>query len=291
MNKINELIDILAEAVIQRVDEKLKTLDGIINITNPVEIKDKIKEVWNLFNISYKGRVIGGQNHRTLNKNTDFLTVVYENGNIIASAAYRTDLGGKKMFLIGCDQTSEGKSALRKIIKRDIKEFNCNYWVEASGPIEHYFKKNAGFPIPNIYAEYLLGKSGLSLNADGFHYCRTIDGDSGYEKIIFGFRDKDFYKKVMTDIEDYGELRQIFLSENDYSGKYEDIIQRALFFVNRIDEYYDNGFTEMTPFMHKSLLNAVNILSRQPKDITINSSLKHANFLLQNMPVIQLHKL
>lgn len=45
------------------------------------------------------------------------------------------------MTAIGCDQTREGKEALRSIIKNDVEEYDLHYWVEASGPIERLFKK------------------------------------------------------------------------------------------------------------------------------------------------------
>lgn len=286
----NQLDEIIRRIIRRCIDEQT-SYHGLINFDNKEDIKKNAEITYDIFQIAYGEKPIGAESPKRLCRTTDFLTMVYNNGMPIAAAAYRTSLGGKKMFLIGCYKTLEGKLGVQSIIKRDIENFQCNYWVEASGAIEHWFKKNNGYPIPNQYAEYLLNKyNSIELDKDGFHYNRAIGNEAmTCKKMIFGFKSKEFYDKVMSEVDNYFGIRKAALEESAQSM--DDMLQRALFIIMRIEEGYSYGLYELTPFMYKQVLAAIEVLKNQPKNETINSALGHAKGILEDIPVVQLHKI
>lgn len=181
--------------------------------------------------------------------------------------------------------------AQKDLARHEIEELPFNYWMETSGFIEQKCKEYDGIPVSNKYAGTLLNEfESLELDSDGFHYTRIIR-DEKYRKIIFGFRDAQFYELFISEIDnDYGMV-DVASTKRELSGYYPDAVQRALFRVYHIDECFDNGLHEMTPYMHSLIVSAIEFLNAQPKDMTINSSLRHAHFLLENMPVIKLNRL
>lgn len=283
-------LDEIIRRVLKRFLYEQTAYEGIVNFDNKEDIKTNAKIAWEIFRKSYGDRPIGAESAKRLGKTASSLTLFYISGIPIAAAAYRGDLGGKKLYLIGCDQTPEGKSAVQAIIKRDIENFQDNYWVEASGVIEHWFKKNEGYPIPNQYAEYLLNKyNGIDLDKDGFHYTRHIGNESlVFRKMIFGFKSKEFYDKVMAEVDNYIGIRKAALKESNQSMN--DLVERARFIIGRIEEGYSFGLYELTPFMYKQVLAAIRVLKSQPRNTTIDCVLDHAEGILEDMPVIQLHK-
>lgn len=284
-NQLDEII----RRVLRRILNEQTSYKGLVNFDNKEDIKKNAERVCDIFRISYGVNPIGAESPRRLCRTTSFLTLYFSNGIAIAAAAYRGDLDGKKLFLIGCDQTPEGKLAIQTIIKRDIEDFQDNYWVEASGVIEHWFKKYKGYPIPNQYAEYLLNKyNSIQLDKDGFHYSRSIGNESFIcRKMIFGFKSKEFYDKVMSEVDNYIGIRKAALKESNQS--IDDRVQRARFIIGRIYESYSFGLYELTPFMYKQVLAAIKVLKKQHRNQAIDYVLEQAKGILEDMPVIKLH--
>lgn len=166
---------------------KLKKLipETYINLFN-AELNKHIDEIWILLQNAYKdlhgGFATANSKEDLINK-TSLTKIVRKNGKIIAVRLYK-DSSGRKSIAGATDGTQAGKDAFYKMIDEDILQKRA--WGEVSGKMEFIMAKRGGIPIPNIYAKKLLKKDIISLNPDGYHYTRLINGDP-HEKIIFGF--------------------------------------------------------------------------------------------------------
>lgn len=271
--------------------ENLEITQSIINVTTPEEIRKYSKDVWNIVNAAYVN--IGGfKGFRSIK---DMLTrdisfsLFEKDGSVCACAIYNGYLGGHK--LIGCgakDNTSENKSFLKDIIKRDINEYSQWYWTEVSPPLEYWFKHLDGWAIPNIYAKEILNKNNLILDPDGLHYTRGIGTDATpTRKAIYGFKDEETFFKVTNEYENYDGFREkvnllMEVTNDNYLNYFKNIV------INMVN-LWDDGFLEMTKLHHSLLTKAVSVLENEPvKDQQIKSLIKEGHFLLENMPILSI---
>lgn len=259
----------------------------------------------------------GGYVGRPLSKispfdNIDLSKVVVNSQNkIIAIALYSTSLGGVKRFCsAGIRNNKESLEAVEKIIKDDIVPYNNWYWVEASGTIEKLFKKFGGNPIPNYFAHKFLQKPNkdFKLNPDGIHYKRNLKPlifNSDVEKVIFGFKDKARYDKVMKSVENYEDFKndvnqavEDILDEDEKTGLMKELIG-AIYVIQILEEWQDFGnLNELTPKMFRELKSAKTILEQLEIEKSLSQenrnlarfNLRISNLLLKSMPVLKLRQ-
>lgn len=227
--------------------------------------------------------------------------VIDKNKNLLACATYKRIEGSLKLNAIGCDGTEVGKKALQQIIVDDIKHSELYYWAEVSGTIEHYFKKYNGYPMPNTLASEILNISSREIHLsknDKVHYSRRI-GDHKYlhEKMIFGIKNDDIFKKAIEEVEDYTK----FMEECNrlYESMDEDVkkIKRAIYIIENIYRLHEeNGFNELIPSWNKSLHDSIRTIESYLgmgvyDEVTLNDYIKYGRYLVEDMTVLELHKL
>lgn len=277
----------------------------LVSLNTPELYNKYVDEVWKMLSYSYDN--IGGlksyRDYRDFLKKKHQIDVVVDKyDRLTACATYRNFNGGLKMVAIGCNQTQEGKLSLQEIIKHNIKNVHLNYWCEASGKIEYFFKKHNGYPIPNIFAEEILnlknGEIRLS-KYDNVHYERPIGKDGEYfEKMIFGFCNEALYEKVLEDVEDYYGFREYvnnqnnFLTEN-FASEDNFTVKDATYIIERI--YMANeedGLIELTPSMNKLLEFSVSYLKQlKEKNNNIIQYIEFGSYLLENTHIIAINRM
>lgn len=269
-------------------------------------------EILKLVKDSYEP--LGG--NKSLTRKEDFKNVSIakfvfnDNHQIIALALYRDNLGGNKRFASASDKNDpKHLNAVQAIIKNDIEPYDNWYWIEASGPIEHYFKKHNGNPIPNylVYKFLQKPKKDIELNDDGIHYRRFLNSSDlePTEKMMFGFKNQDAMNFVLNKIDNYSQFKidinnaihDLFEDEID-ATKDDKSFMSALVFIQELDEKYEGGFNEMLPSWKDQLKYAIaRILKEQKKkNLTkekinlIDSNLNLARFLIKRMPLLKAHQ-
>ena len=295
-------MDKLVKKITEDVINKIKILQEskesndykIIIIDDKQEIKKYINDIWNIMCVSYedKGGFSTAQSPNHLLKMIDRVKLVFNENTIIACATHRIS-GGYKMNTIGCIQNSDGKKALREIIKDDIKNFKEWYWVEVSEAVEHYLKKYEGYPIPNIYASLILQKD-VELMEDDIHYKRNVGVDNiPYIKAIYGFKDENLYNKVLEEIDNYDDFRKRINSIKESLNNYTDDINKALMIIENIYVYHiEDRFNEMPPYWYKCIKWAIKILNETTnKDKNINKYIQMGFDLIDEMPLITINKI
>ncbi|MBR5716705.1 MAG: hypothetical protein IKX59_08965 [Bacteroidales bacterium] len=173
-------------------------------------------------------------------------------------------------------------------------KFLC-YWAEVSGPIERYFKNYNGYPIPNTFATLMLKVSPDSLRLsteDSAHYERIIAG-TWYEKMIFGMKDEEIYKAVVAAVEDYSKfLKEVHnIKEEDNHGLRYSLKQAMYIVENILRAYEEDGFNELVPSWYEALNDVVNTFKASESNRMVEDYLDYCVFLLENMPVLELHRL
>lgn len=140
--------------------------------------------MWDILQSSYKD--IGGfksaVSPEELVADSHLWKLAKRNGKIVAVGIFK-DSHGRKAIGYGSDGSPEGKRDVRMMSGEDVKMGRM--WGEASGAVEHIYKKLGATPIPAKYAHLLTGKEILEFNPDGYHYTRRIMGHP-HEKILFG---------------------------------------------------------------------------------------------------------
>lgn len=266
------------------------------NLLSYKTVKD-LKEKIAFFKFVAKGKIV----IKIDADNTEFIEL--EENDFLACATYRSTLIHKegidhKLTAIGCNQTPEGKEALCDIIKNDIKYFDLFYWVEASGAIEHLFKKFNGYPIPNVFAkEFLNTNKNIILCDDEVHFKRKIGGSEElFEKMIFGFRDKILLDKIKTNFEGYEDFRKRI---NESVTTLEDIrylVESAFdvisyFITANEEEGLEDLFQEWYDIISQSISILDNYKYYYGENInTINWAIHRGKLLLKEMPVIKVHR-
>ena len=272
-------------------ESNTELMDGftITNYNSPDEIRTISQKLYDFCVVAYskiEGGFLTARNAKDIEKKVKLASVVSKDDNILACLLYETRLGGLKATAGGAiPGNTESKNALQSIICRDIANSDSNYWVEASGVIEHYFKKHKGSPIPNTYAPALLRKPNIMLEEDKYHYSRKIGlpDEEGNVKVdtkcIFGFQSQELLKRIMCEFEDYASFREYVIGddkvptngevkESGYVNLYResgltDQINAAIGYVGYIEEMvYENNtnLIGMTPDMYSMLGKAVSIL-------------------------------
>jgi len=143
-----------------------------------------IDDIWDILQKSYAsiGGFLTASSKEDLMNKTGLAKLVRKNGKIVAVKIYKDDRG-RKSIGAGSDGSTEGKKWLIKMFQEDINLGRA--WGEFSGKAEYLMLKHGGEPMPNVLAAQILGKPILSLNSDGFHYTREIQGEP-HEKILIG---------------------------------------------------------------------------------------------------------
>ena len=272
---------------------------GTLIKLSPEDVKKWANEIWNLFTISYEN--IGGI--KTYKNFQDFLRkkntakiVVGTNNELLACATYRRMEDSFKMVAIGCNQTDEGKLALQQIIQNDITNYDLNYWAEVSGPIEHYFKKFNGFPIPNLMASTILeiNPELITLSSsDEVHYIRPIGPENEpFQKMIFGFKSENDYYEVLKYIDNYQGFMNAVNNITEIQRKAKYSLNQCYYIVNNIYRLHEeDGYNELLPSWHAALIDCLYVFQNEEKTDTISSYIDEINYLLSDMQVIELHKL
>lgn len=227
-------------------------------------------------------------------------------GQIIALSLYRSDLGGFKRFCSASrKEDPKYKDAVQEIIKTDVEPYDNWFWVEASGPIEHYFKKHGGNPIPNYLAHKFLRKPKrdiVELDEDGAHYKRFLFSDSAEptKKMIFGFKSREAADLVMRKIGDYQKFKLDVdtavedLFEDEDASAADKSLEAASIIIQEIEERYESGCNEMLPAWKDMLDSAIARLKEEKlmvglddgMRLYVDSNLATADRLLQEMPLL-----
>ena len=158
--------------------------ERIINLHKD-DNKDKYgDEVWAILQQSYvkAGGFKSASSLEELKNKTGLWKMIIRDDKITAVDLYK-DQFGNKSIAIGCDGTSSGKADVMTLLKDNIKYGRS--WSEVSGVIEHLMHKLGAPKIPACFAQYLIKKNILSIDADGYHYTRLIDGHP-HTKIMCG---------------------------------------------------------------------------------------------------------
>ena len=253
--------------------------------------------IWQMLVSSYEN--IGGL--KTYRSKEDFLRkvkyakIVYNNADIVACAIYRNMEGSYKMVAIGCNQEDIGKQGIQAIIKDDIEKFDYHFWAEVSGAIEHYFKKYNGYPMPNILAPEMLSISSELIRPsknDNVHYERQIS-DEWFEKMIYGAKSKEVYEAAIAAVEDYSKFMKEVNKINENSnmnGRYS--VKQAMYIVENIYRAHEeDGYNELIPSWYEALNESMEVLSAAEQTQTVVDYIEYCNYLLETMPVLQLHPL
>ena len=253
--------------------------------------------IWQMLVSSYEN--IGGL--KTYRSKEDFLRkvkyakIVYNNADIVACAIYRNMEGSYKMVAIGCNQEDIGKQGIQAIIKDDIEKFDYHFWAEVSGAIEHYFRKYNGYPMPNILAPEILSISSELIRPsknDNVHYERQIS-DEWFEKMIYGAKSKEVYEAAIAAVEDYSKFMKEVnkINENlNMNGRYS--VKQAMYIVENIYRAHEeDGYNELIPSWYEALNESMEVLLAAEQTQTVVDYIEYCNYLLETMPVLQLHPL
>ena len=168
----------------------------------------------------------------------------------------------------------ENNEALREFEKEaDINNCKSFYWCECSDAdvIEHYYSKFGGFPIPNIYAKYILeqneNQKGIvkSLSEDGYHYEKYFRKlDRCVTKIIYGFNTVELFNKFVENrtVEFQRWIKSIEDRTNTVSESYEHYseIDAAFDIIDIFCEEFSNGEVDFPPYAINVLEKYKNIL-------------------------------
>ena len=168
-------------------------------------------------------------------------------------------------------------------------------WCEVSEVPEHYYKKFGGYPIPNCFAEEILKKTGLILNADRFHYSRKIGNSPDLkEKVIFGFSSEELFKKV-TEQADYAMKRDLFNNAKSklHESEYPDDLEKASSFIIQLSDLYDeNQLSELTPSLSSDFDDALSTMEKYKNEYSwVNDELEYAKLLRDNIPAMSYGKI
>jgi hypothetical protein len=170
-----------------------------------------------------------------------------------------------------------------------------HFWVEASGAIERYFKKYNGYPMPNLLAPKILNISHSAIrmsNQDEVHYERQISNE-WFEKMIFGIKSEEIYNMVIAAVEDYSKFMEEVNTIKEYADnglKYS--LKQAFYIIeNILRAYEEDCFNELIPSWNVALHDALNTLLRANRTRTVEDYIDYCNYLIEVMPVLQLHPL
>lgn len=298
IDKILSLVeDVSAKG--ELTDKVLSNEVGKIEFVTRERFNEWAERVWSMLIDSYAN--IGGlksyRHYEDFCKKHPFIILVLgDNDTLLACATYRsTGRNDLKMTAVGCIQDDNGKLAIQQIIKDNIKNFHLRYWAEVSGPIEHWFKKHGGYPMPNVVASEILKvkqEDIIPSKEDEVHYDRVIGNGGLYTKMIFGCPSEDILEKVMKDAEHYMNFREIVnkgLKENIDTTLVQDVMT-VIEQIYRAHE--EDGLNELIPQWHEALTYSLNVLQNvTDKDNNVTTYIEYAEYLLDDMQLLELQPL
>ena len=270
----------------ERIEESNITLQFL---TDKADFAPLIRYIRKTLDDGYKAADlkgwVGPAQDSTLLNNLTEVRFALSDGERVALAIYEDRKKGKKMTgITGIRSNPQYREGVIEIVKYDIANFDKWYWAEVSGPIEHYFKKFGGYPIPNFIAKELFRTKFISLNDDGFHYIRELGENKDHvEKCIFGFKSIEEYNRLVSDSSRYADFRDMALHE-DFT---ESDVDWAIGVIMDLDELYmDYGLGELLKPWKESLEKAIEILGTRIFDIDY---VKLGKEILR-LPVVEPHK-
>ena len=233
-------------------------------------IKEYQDEIFDILLNAYKS--ISGckiyKHAKHMAKTVDRYKLVFIDNKLYAVATYRyyTETNSYKCILIAGNILQLDKEkvneAVAYIIKSDIANFKKLYWIEASGPIEHWHNKFGAIKIPNTYILSILKfNKDIKLLDDGYKYIRQIQGvENEVEKTMFGFPNKNILAEILSgdsyiNYEEY--IKKLYNNETIgdifesiyYKNRRSQLI-RILEFI--VDAYTENlQFYNMTEKCHE----------------------------------------
>lgn len=179
--------------------QELILLERVVNLFSPEEKRKWADKVWQLLQQSYasQGGFKSAANVDELIADSHLWKLVVRGGKLTAVSISK-DKFGRKTIAIATDGTDQGKSDFRMVATDDIRLGRA--WAELSGKAETAFVRLGAKPISNKLAAKLTGKKILSLDPDGIHYTRLIQG-SPQVKAIYGVAQVDADTQKLLDAE------------------------------------------------------------------------------------------
>lgn len=254
-------------------------------ITDPQRIAELIPSIRETLDKEYAYFGLGKWNGPVSNKYlkgiaTEIKIASNEHG-MAACAIYAGNFGGNKTLgVAGIHTNASYREGVVEIIKADIIGFDKWYWVEASGAIEHYFKKNNGYPIPCEYSKNFIKRPIERECPDGFHFERKMGPDQEIvQKCVFGFPSNEDFLKVTKGFADYESFRKKINNESNGDGT----LQWAEYIVGNIEEMFlEFEVNEMPQQWAEDLKKAIHILRENGNDKLADAG----ELLLESMPVL-----
>lgn len=286
--------------------ESAKNALAVKILSNTEEMRSFAKKMSSLLNDRYAdiNGFKGPKTPREIIKDADEVKVVLdEDSDLLAFSMYRTDIGGKKRIGSAAIRSDLGTAAAQKIIMSDIAPYDNWYWVEASGAIEHLFKKLGGNPIPSFLASKFLEKDVELIEGDPVHYKRPIGiNKEVFTKMIFGFKDKETAEAAIKSVDNYEDFK-IKVNAGLLPLKEDDSVdiknaESAIVFIHYLYEWHESGdCDELLPSWQKMLKSSKAHLEKallkdlpSNKEAQYKSSHNLANKLLTSMPVLKARK-
>lgn len=167
------LIGSLQTETIKSTHEKLFIVDDVFTI-----LQDAYKNI--------KGGLHFKDKDELINK-SDLWKVIYLEERVVGIVIYKAKRG-LKMVALGIASFLEKKSRcnIKTMLSHIFQLTFANSWMEVSEGVERFIIQNGGhhFLINNTLASQLTGKTILSLDADGYHYTREINGVTKTKVIV-----------------------------------------------------------------------------------------------------------
>ena len=170
--------------------------DTILSTAEKSYIAD---EVYTLLYKTY-ANVKGGLHFSSVDEliaKTSLWRVIYLDGSIVGVIIYKAKRGLKMVALAICNALNHTfRTHIKTMISHIFKISFRNSWMEVSEGAEKFILKIGGekFILSNTLAPQLIAKNILSLDSDGIHYYREINGVVKRKVIIGTVKRKNILK-------------------------------------------------------------------------------------------------
>ena len=251
------------------------------------DMNDDFDLIWGILQEGYEK--LGGfksfQSKKDLLKKAPMVKLGFCDSEIVAVDVFNDYLGGNKSVGITCVRNEKhevGKLLVEMIIKENIHRWNDWVWSEASGAIEHYYKKFGGLPVADNYLPiYLLDKP-FELVGDGFHFFHWFKGDGSQtdmsqedlqlrRKMVFGLKDKDTYDRFIKDA--YGEfidflkrIEEKRIDEKNVLDSYYAVkseLEQSKMIVDKFVGYVEAEFYEFPQYLYDKFREYLDYLKKE----------------------------